>query len=594
MSVVHNNPFRILGLMANATERELHKQIGIIKRYAEIGKEASFDTDYEFLEPITRTLDDVQVATGKIEQGNKKRQHALFWMVKNTQFDEIALNNLKENNTDKAIDIWEKTLKSAVTEKNFSSYLNLSTLYAALSVKTTMIDLLLLQKSFEIKSQVLNSTNLKLLSELISTSSKSVNATEISKQFVDETYEWLKPYIGKPLLVLRNNDQISIFEEERKGKEKGITAQDLINLFKSYPENIRTYISGKFTEVPISNIETNIDKTNLLREEDPHNAEEFAQELYEKTIDDLKQIEKVLGGSNIQYQMLASKLAGEILQCAIEFYNEFVSDDEFDPGEEALRLCVLAKSIGATGQIKERIDENTEVIQEWVDGKSEREAYKKIAIECDYIKNQLLLCEDSGPSIQNAGLLIKKCEPKLLQLKTKDGGKPYMDISDLVVNNALGMIINEVNEAQAMLSIVANNKSLASTVLNNFSALLPKAETLLHTMKSMDMSSATRTRLITNTRTIVSINNQIKAAEEKRSSGCYIATMAYGSYEHPQVLFLRDFRDQKLSRSILGRAFIKYYYVVSPYIVALLKNNHRINHLIRSTLNIFIKGLKND
>ena len=63
--------------MANATERELQKQIGIIKRYAEIGKAATFDTDYEFLEPMTRTLDDVQVATGKIEQGDKKRHYAL-------------------------------------------------------------------------------------------------------------------------------------------------------------------------------------------------------------------------------------------------------------------------------------------------------------------------------------------------------------------------------------------------------------------------------------------------------------------------------------------------------------------------------------
>jgi len=585
VSIVHNNPFRILGLMANATERELQKKIGIIKRYAEIGKEATFDTDYEFLEPITRTLDDVQVATGKIEQGDKKRHYALFWMVQNTQFDEIALSNLKENNTDKAIDIWEKTLKSAVTEKNFSSYLNLSTLYAALSVKTTMIDLTMLQKSFDIKSQVLNFTNLRLLSELISTSSKSVNATEISKRFVDETYEWLKPYIDKPLLVLRNNDQISIFEEEKKGKGKAITAQDLINLFKSYPENIRTYISGKFTEVPISNIENNIDKTNLLREEDPHNAEEFAQELYEKTIDDLKQIEKVLGGANIQYQMLAGKLAGEILQCAIEFYNEFVSDDEFDPGEEALRLCELAKSIGATGQINKRIDENTEVIQEWVDRKPEREAYKNVADECDYIESQLLLCKDSRPSIKNARVLIKNCEPKLLQLRTKDGGKLYMDKSNLVVMFAMIMIVAEINSAQ---------ENFTPSQIDSLSAKFTQATNLLTTMSRMDMLSETEAQLRNNLNGIRSTDAQIKEAVGKRSSGCYIATMAYGSYEHPQVLFLREFRDQKLSRSILGRAFIKYYYAVSPYIVALLKNNHRINHLIRSTLNIFIKGLKND
>ena len=555
MSVIHNNPFRILGLMANATERELQKQIGIIKRHAEIGKAATFDTDYEFLEPMTRTLDDVQVATGKIEQGDKKRHYALFWIVKNTQFDEIAFNNLNENNTDKAIDIWEKTLKSVVTKKNYSSYLNLSTLYAALSVTNTMIDLPMLQKSFKIKSQVLNSESLKFLSELISTNPNSVDATEISKRFVDETYEWLKPYIDKPLIIQRDNEQISVFEEECEGK--GITVQDLINLFRSYPENIRTYFSDKFTEIPISNIETTIDKTEILRKEDPHNAEEFAQELYDKTIDDLKQVEKILGTANIQYQMLASKLAGEILQCAIEFFNVFIKDDELDPGEEALGLCDLAKTIGATGQID----------------------------ESEYINNELLLCNDSRPSIQNARLLIKKCEPKLLQLKTKDSGKPYIDISDLVVNVAMGMIVAELNSAQ---------ENFTPSQIDSLSAKLTQARNLIATIRQMDMSSATKNRLLTNITSIVSSDNQLKAAIESRSSGCYIATMAYSSYEHPQVLILREYRDHKLSRSTLGRAFIKSYYAASPYFVVALKNHHRINKLIRSALNIFIRSLKNE
>jgi hypothetical protein len=110
----------------------------------------------------------------------------------------------------------------------------------------------------------------------------------------------------------------------------------------------------------------------------------------------------------------------------------------------------------------------------------------------------------------------------------------------------------------------------------------------------MDMHSETEARLRSNLNNIRSSDTQIKEAIEKRSSGCYIATMAYGSYEHPQVLILREYRDHKLSRSILGRAFIKYYYAVSPYIVALLKNNHRINHLVRSALNIFIRSLKNE
>ena len=471
--------------MANATERELQKQIGIIKRYAEIGKAATFDTDYEFLEPITRTLDDVQVVIGKIEQGHKKRHYALFWMVKNTQFDEIAFNNLKENNIAKAIVIWEKTLKNAVTEKNYSSYFNLSTLHAALSVTNTKINLPVLQKSFEIKSQVLNSVSLKLFSELISTNSKSVDATEISKQFANETYEWLKPYIDKP---------------------QGITAQDFINLFKFYPKNIRTYISDRFIEIPLSNLETNIDKTEILRKADPYNAAGFAQDLYNKTINDLRQVENILGVANTKYQMLANKLAGEILHCAIEFYNVFISDDgEFDPGDEALRLCLIAKSIGVTGELIERIEDNTKTIQKWVDGKSEREASKKFKKEMDYIYSELLLFQDKSSSLQNANHLIQECKPQLLLIKTIIGSsnKPYIDISDIVINSALGMIIDVVNNAQ---------KSLNSNNIDVISERFTLARSLLATIKLMDMSSAIKSRLNINITTIVSVDSQIKEA----------------------------------------------------------------------------------
>ncbi len=62
--------------------------------------------------------------------------------------------------------------------------------------------------------------------------------------------------------------------------------------------------------------------------------------------------------------------------------------------------------------------------------------------------------------------------------------------------------------------------------------------------------------------------------------GCYIATCIYGSYNAKEVWVLRRYRDEYLSSFALGRAFIKLYYLISPSIVKLFKNNkvfHRIN-----------------
>jgi hypothetical protein len=85
---------------------------------------------------------------------------------------------------------------------------------------------------------------------------------------------------------------------------------------------------------------------------------------------------------------------------------------------------------------------------------------------------------------------------------------------------------------------------------------------------------------------------QVGSTIGKATDGCYIATMAYGSYEHPQVLELRQFRDEILQKTIAGRLFIKTYYFISPKLVELLKDKKNINNFIRKGLNQFIKILR--
>lgn len=77
-----------------------------------------------------------------------------------------------------------------------------------------------------------------------------------------------------------------------------------------------------------------------------------------------------------------------------------------------------------------------------------------------------------------------------------------------------------------------------------------------------------------------------------KSEGCYIATMAYGDYDHPQVVILRDFRDKVLLSTSLGMVFVRLYYWLSPKLVRILKDHKKTNTLIRKSLDNLIKVIK--
>ncbi|NJD31737.1 MAG: DUF11 domain-containing protein [Gammaproteobacteria bacterium] len=65
---------------------------------------------------------------------------------------------------------------------------------------------------------------------------------------------------------------------------------------------------------------------------------------------------------------------------------------------------------------------------------------------------------------------------------------------------------------------------------------------------------------------------------------CFIATAAYGSALEPQVVALRQFRDQYLKRTAVGRAFIRFYYRHSPPIAAVIARHEWLRSIVRMLL----------
>ncbi len=76
-------------------------------------------------------------------------------------------------------------------------------------------------------------------------------------------------------------------------------------------------------------------------------------------------------------------------------------------------------------------------------------------------------------------------------------------------------------------------------------------------------------------------------------SGCFIATAAYGSYLHPQVQALRDFRDKYLLTNVPGRTFVALYYHMSPPVADFISRNETLRVLVRFLLTPIIFSVSN-
>lgn len=85
-------------------------------------------------------------------------------------------------------------------------------------------------------------------------------------------------------------------------------------------------------------------------------------------------------------------------------------------------------------------------------------------------------------------------------------------------------------------------------------------------------------------------NIRVNVVKEK---GCYVATAVYGSYDCPQVWALRRYRDNYLASSAIGRAFISFYYSVSPTAVKWFGNSKWFNKLWKGILDKKVIKLKN-
>jgi hypothetical protein len=125
MEQILNNPYRILGILANATEREKKRQITNLKRFLAAQQVPPADYSFPELGQLIRTIDNIDEAANKLNRDNDKMNAALFWFWKGNEItDEPALDALNEGNMDAALKIWYRLIIETKDGKNFWRNIN--------------------------------------------------------------------------------------------------------------------------------------------------------------------------------------------------------------------------------------------------------------------------------------------------------------------------------------------------------------------------------------------------------------------------------------------------------------------------------------
>lgn len=569
MKLILNNPYRTVGLLVGATAKEQDKQIKRLRQFIEAEQDPDEDFSFHTLGDLYRTVETVSDAASRLNLDSDKMDAALFWFFKgNFITDEPAFDALKDSDQKSSIEIWTKlTSKGEVTQRNSSAFQNLSTLILCNAINGSIINVELLEQGISLKLKFLESNFIK----------------EFKALATDETFKTTKKELQ--LLFLRQLQ--SVIE-----KNGGITPYRLVEILNRQEFSAKENFLIGFIQKPIEQIEKQIEECKTRRKDNKANAASSGTDLYKKTADNLSQLKSILGAANIKFSSISDKVSAEVLQSGIEYFLHY-KESNTDPGSVSMDLFRKSKSLAVGNIAKQRSQENTENLQEWIDDKPEREKEAKIIFDFEKIKKLIDENQQKSNTIANARQLLATARPLLYNIKSVLGHNDelYLGLSIRIASEAQGMCISEINKLQERFSATYDNATKMAVIIL-LKQKVNEAYEVNVTIGSMDLNQTFRNSLITNRNSLSSLKSQFvnigggsRGGSTGGSSGCYIATMAYGDYNHPQVMILREFRDNALDKSIWGKWFIKTYYHYSPRLVEKLKGKKTINSIIRKSLN---------
>ena len=571
MKLIKQNPFRILGIPVNAGAKDLAANMGK-KRLLDIGRDVAFPLDLPTLfGKISRTSSMMDDANTAINLPQDKVKNALFWFAQPTDpIGKIAYDHLLQGNTEKASELFGRST-------SWEAKLCLSTLN--------------LQSGNHAEA-------LTAIDSVIEQHCKDFCTAVAGQTFQSDSETLLQQYLEILTGEVKANE---LYNAVGYGK----VSQIIIDTLKRLA-----------VDAPMSDIDRAIAAAKSVNDDDARAQLAAGKKLMADTKCPLLQLKQMVGDSDARVCRLCDKLAGQIFQCSVNYHNAIdnATDEPVNRTviDECLKLARYAHGIAIGKMTRDRIQNGIDTLEE----KKSKLPPAGVEQESQEIHNAIMafinnpgektisLTHENDRTVHSIRLL-DATKRHLQSIKDKIGATHsyYLKLSTQVVGLAMGNIIGEVNDNQKLLMSASQSSPQTKTAIIriNLKPVVDNAWNAFQKMDTFDMESDFKQNKYNPNRTSlrdIYIQLQSMGGNDGGTGGggggCYIATMVYGSYDHPQVMVLRGFRDEVLQQNPFGRAFVKFYYRYSPTWVEHLKNKKRINDFIRKILDGFIKIYKDE
>lgn len=342
MQIIQHNPYRTLGLLVGATAAGQRRQTTRLQRFIEADIEPEEDFSFPVLGEFVRTVDLVNDAESKLNLNRDKMNAALFWFYKgNSITDEPAFDAMKSGDISEAVNIWIKlTSNGEISQRNASAFNNLGTLYLSGAFGDKNLKETQIERGVNFKLNFLESVYIDDLKILATDETFQTTKRELQIQFLNQIQA-----------ELEKSNIITLYEFVDIISEQKFIAKD------DYLKNL--------AQQPIGDIERSIEESRSKRKTNKDGAIEIGKALLKQTSDKLKQVKTILGTSNLSYSSIADKLANEILQCSIEYFNYHQkTQSDFDYFKPVLELAENTDLIAVGKLTKDRIKDNISTLEE--------------------------------------------------------------------------------------------------------------------------------------------------------------------------------------------------------------------------------------